>query len=133
MPTPEQKIKKQIKDYITRIGGFWSIVQGGPYSKPGDPDLICCVDGRYIGIEGDRASRGDLDIGEIRGGRKGWTYRKRYRKRLRPMKDGRIYPMNMPIYVSQPVLLIRRHIPGSWIVYLPKRPCSEKRDRRRNK
>lgn len=51
MPTPEQKIKKQIKDYITRIGGFWSIVQGGPYSKPGDPDLICCVDGRYIGIE----------------------------------------------------------------------------------
>lgn len=51
MPTPEQKIKKQIKDYITRIGGFWSIVQGGPYSKPGDPDLICCVQGRYIGIE----------------------------------------------------------------------------------
>ena len=51
MPTPEQKIKKQIKDYITRIGGFWSIVQGGPYSKPGDPDLICCVEGRYIGIE----------------------------------------------------------------------------------
>lgn len=51
MPTPEQKIKKQIKDYITRIGGFWSIVQGGPYSKPGDPDLICCVDGRYVGIE----------------------------------------------------------------------------------
>lgn len=51
MPTPEQKIKKQIKDYITRIGGFWSTVQGGPFSKPGDPDLICCVQGRYIGIE----------------------------------------------------------------------------------
>lgn len=51
MPTPEQKIKKQIKDYITRIGGFWSTVQGGPFSKPGDPDLICCVDGHYIGIE----------------------------------------------------------------------------------
>lgn len=51
MPTPEQTIKKQIKDYITRIGGFWSTVQGGPFSKPGDPDLICCINGRYVGIE----------------------------------------------------------------------------------
>ena len=49
--TPESKIKKEIKEYIKKLGGFWSTVQGGPYSKPGDPDLVCWVKGRYVGIE----------------------------------------------------------------------------------
>ena len=51
MPTQEQLIKKDIKSYISQIGGFWSMVQGGPYSKPGDPDMLCCVNGKFIGIE----------------------------------------------------------------------------------
>ena len=51
MPTPEQTIKKEIKRYVESVGGFWSAVQGGPYSKPGDPDIICCIDGRFVGIE----------------------------------------------------------------------------------
>ena len=28
------------------------MVTGGAYSKKGDPDLIICVDGRFVGIEG---------------------------------------------------------------------------------
>ena len=51
MPTQEQLIKKDIKTFISKIGGFWSMVQGGPYSKPGDPDMICCVKGLFVGIE----------------------------------------------------------------------------------
>lgn len=51
MPTPEQVIKKDIKAYISRIGGFWSVIQGGPFSKPGDPDIVCCINGHYVGIE----------------------------------------------------------------------------------
>lgn len=52
MATAEQKIKKEIKDYIESIGGYWASVTGGPYSKPGDPDMVVCLKGRFIGIEG---------------------------------------------------------------------------------
>ena len=49
---PESILKRQIKDYITSIGGFWSAVKGGAHSKTGDPDLIVCYKGRFIAIEG---------------------------------------------------------------------------------
>ena len=52
MPTAEQKIKKEIKDFVESVGGYWASVTGGPYSKPGDPDLIVCLKGRFIAIEG---------------------------------------------------------------------------------
>ncbi len=51
MPTPEQLIKRDLKRFIEGIGGYWASVQGGPGSKPGDPDIIACIDGRFIGIE----------------------------------------------------------------------------------
>lgn len=67
MSTPEQLIKKDIKSYLTRIGAFWSMVQGGPYSKPGDPDIIACINGRYVGIEV-KTSTGRLsELQKIRG------------------------------------------------------------------
>lgn len=51
MATPEQRFKKEIKRYIESRGGFWSVVTGGAYSKPGDPDIVACFKGLYIGIE----------------------------------------------------------------------------------
>lgn len=53
MATPEQKIKKDIKDFIDSKGGYWAVITGGPFSKPGDPDIVCFFpdDGRFIGIE----------------------------------------------------------------------------------
>lgn len=47
----ESDLKKKIKEYIESRGGFWSLVQGGPYSKPGDPDLIMCYKSRHVGLE----------------------------------------------------------------------------------
>jgi hypothetical protein len=52
MTTPEAVLKKAIKDYVEQRGGFWSSVQGGAGSKIGDPDLVICYRGRYIGVEG---------------------------------------------------------------------------------
>ena len=49
--TPEQRIKNEIKRFITAQKGFWSVIQGGPYSKPGDPDIVCCIKGLYVAIE----------------------------------------------------------------------------------
>lgn len=51
MTTPEGEIKAAVKRYIERNGWYWCAVQGGAYSKPGDPDLIACVGGRFVGIE----------------------------------------------------------------------------------
>lgn len=49
--TPEGKIKTEIREYLTRNKIFWSSVRNGPGAKAGDPDLILCVDGRFVGVE----------------------------------------------------------------------------------
>ena len=48
----ETEIKKQIKEYIRSIGGYSATVPGGAYGTNGTPDIIACVNGRFIGIEG---------------------------------------------------------------------------------
>jgi len=48
----ESEIKREIKKYLESVGAFWSVVTGGGYSKPGDPDIVACFRGRYIAIEG---------------------------------------------------------------------------------
>ena len=49
--TPESDLKKDIKRYLNDIGAFWCMVKGGAHSKPGDPDIVVCSQGRFIGIE----------------------------------------------------------------------------------
>lgn len=49
--TPEARLKMEIRRYLDSIGAFWSNVQGGPGSKPGDPDIIACYNGRYVALE----------------------------------------------------------------------------------
>lgn len=51
MATPEGTLKRDIRRFLTESGAFWSNVQGGPGSKPGDPDIVVCFRGRYIGLE----------------------------------------------------------------------------------
>lgn len=64
--TEEQKIKKAIKLYIEKHGGFWSVVTGGPWSKPGDPDIVACFKGRYVGIEGKVPSKDLEELQKVR-------------------------------------------------------------------
>ena len=49
--TPEAKLRKEIKAYLDQIGAYWSMVAGGSYSKVGDPDIIACINGKYLAIE----------------------------------------------------------------------------------
>lgn len=49
--TPESKLKMRIRKDLTSRGAFWSNIQGGAFSKPGDPDIVACYRGRYIAIE----------------------------------------------------------------------------------
>lgn len=48
---PEAKVGKKIREYLTTHGAFVFKVHGGPTMMAGLPDLIACVEGRYVGIE----------------------------------------------------------------------------------
>lgn len=47
----EKAIENQIKDYLNLCGVYWFKVHGSNFMVPGIPDLICCHQGRFIGIE----------------------------------------------------------------------------------
>ena len=66
--TPEGRIKKELRRYLSDIGAFWSNVQGGPGSKPGDPDMVICYEGRYIGIEAKTRDGKQSEIQRLRQG-----------------------------------------------------------------
>ena len=52
MTAPESEFKKKlIRDVIEPRGAFWSRIDQGGVAKPGDPDLIVCYKGRFIGVE----------------------------------------------------------------------------------
>lgn len=49
--TEEGDLKSRIRSYLTSKGIYWANIQAGPGSKPGDPDIVMCLDGRFVGIE----------------------------------------------------------------------------------
>lgn len=52
MTAPESEFKKKlIREVIEPRGAFWSRIDQGGVAKPGDPDLIVCYKGRFIGVE----------------------------------------------------------------------------------
>lgn len=51
MSQPESQLKKTLKHILDMRGAFWSSVQGGAGSKPGDPDMVVCYRGIYVAIE----------------------------------------------------------------------------------
>ena len=61
----ETKVQRQIQDYIRSIGGYCFKVHGEIFMRAGIPDIICCIKGKFVGIEckdGDN-SASSLQIG----------------------------------------------------------------------
>lgn len=51
-PRNEKKVENEIKEYITSLGGLCYKIHGGDlYQETGIPDLLCCWDGLFFGIE----------------------------------------------------------------------------------
>lgn len=50
---PEGRLKKRIKDYLTKEGAVVFAIHGGdnPFQEVGIPDLLACLEGRFIGVE----------------------------------------------------------------------------------
>jgi len=49
--TPESRIKKSIKDYLNKLGVWHFSPPANGFGRSGIPDLICCHQGAFIGIE----------------------------------------------------------------------------------
>jgi len=43
--------KKILKALESEVGGWWMKVHGGPYQAAGVPDLLGCVNGKFIALE----------------------------------------------------------------------------------
>lgn len=62
----ESRIKKAIREALKERGAFWSLVPEGTFAKPGDPDMIVCYKGRFIGMEGKTSSGRLSDVQKLR-------------------------------------------------------------------
>lgn len=51
MATPESKVKAKIKAILKRHAIYYIMPIGSGYGNSGVPDFICCVKGKFIGIE----------------------------------------------------------------------------------
>lgn len=49
--TPEGKIKRKLKNMLVRLGVWHFFPSAGPMGKSGIPDVICIVNGLFVGIE----------------------------------------------------------------------------------
>lgn len=47
----EQKVQKTITNYLDSLGAYYLKVHGSAYQPAGTPDLLCSVNGRFVGIE----------------------------------------------------------------------------------
>ena len=51
MSGEEKKVENKIKRYLDSLGAYYLKVHGSGYQPSGTPDILACVNGRFIGIE----------------------------------------------------------------------------------
>ena len=47
----EKNFENRIKDYLEEKGCYYVKFFANGFTKSGIPDLLCCVNGRFVGIE----------------------------------------------------------------------------------
>lgn len=51
MSGEEKKVENKIKRYLDSLGAYYLKVHGSAYQPAGTPDILACINGRFIGIE----------------------------------------------------------------------------------
>ena len=51
MTTPEKKVKDKVKKILEENGAYYFMPATGGYGKSGVPDIVACLQGKFIGIE----------------------------------------------------------------------------------
>ncbi len=63
----EKAYENKIKKFIESVGGWWVKFHGNAFTRDGIPDLLCCVNGKFLAIEvkGDDGEPSKLQLHEI--------------------------------------------------------------------
>ncbi len=61
--TPEGEVKKKVEEILRRYEVWYFKPVNFGYGKVGVPDFICCVNGKFLGIE-TKAEKGVLTINQ---------------------------------------------------------------------
>ena len=54
----EKQVENQIKKWLEQNNYWYFKVHGGPFQKTGVPDIIACMNGRFVAIEVKRSDGG---------------------------------------------------------------------------
>jgi Holliday junction resolvase len=57
---PEKRVENQIKGFLDKIGAYHRKTHGSLFSKAGTPDILACINGRFVAIEVKRESGGKV-------------------------------------------------------------------------
>ena len=49
--TSEKTIENNIKKFLDSLGAYHVKIHGSAYMPAGTPDLLCCVNGKFVAIE----------------------------------------------------------------------------------
>jgi hypothetical protein len=49
--TPEKKVKQRVVVQLKALGAYYFYPTTGGFGSSGVPDVVCCYQGRFIGIE----------------------------------------------------------------------------------
>lgn len=49
--TPESKVKKKVTSILKSYGAYYFYPVTGGFGRSGVPDIVCCLRGKFIGIE----------------------------------------------------------------------------------
>lgn len=58
MAGPEKKVEDKIKIYLDSLGAYYLKVHGSMYQPSGTPDILACVNSRFVAIEVKRPKGG---------------------------------------------------------------------------
>jgi Holliday junction resolvase len=51
MNTPERKVKLRVTKLLSGRGAYWFYPVASGYGSAGIPDIVCCYQGKFVGIE----------------------------------------------------------------------------------
>jgi Holliday junction resolvase len=51
MATPEKKVKDKVKKVLDLLNCYYFFPATGGFGKSGVPDIVACIEGRFVGIE----------------------------------------------------------------------------------
>jgi Holliday junction resolvase len=49
--TPEAKVKQQVVKILKSMGAYYFFPATHGFGRSGVPDIVCCIEGRFVGIE----------------------------------------------------------------------------------